>query len=87
MLKRAGSFLSRAGQRRNERDAHFLAGVEAAPRGRCCAPTSIMPRAGPGVGAGALQDLAQGIAVADAEHLRLAPLEVGERVLFLLRSA
>ena len=39
----------------------------------------------PGVGTGALQDLAQRFAFADANHLRLAPLEVGERILVLHR--
>ena len=76
-------FLVLAGQRRHERDAHLLAGLEAG-LGEDVAGRFDHAPGGPGVGAGALQDLAQGIAGPDAEHLRLAPLEVGERVLFLL---
>ena len=83
MLKRAGSFLS---LRVSEGTSVMRTSWPAArlASGKMLRADFDHAARGPGVGAGALQDLAQGIAVADAEHLRLAALEVGERVLFVL---
>ena len=73
-----------AGERGNERDAHLLAFAQAR-FGKDVARRFDHAARLPVVGAGAGQDLAQVVVVADLDDLRLAAFEVGERVLGVLR--